>query len=366
MKPTITLNMIIKNESASIAKCLNSVKNIIDYYVICDNGSTDNTEEIVKECLKDIPGIYHHCEWYDFATNRNEALELAQNKADYILIIDADDHLEITDPNVFNNLKEQAYLISLTNVNITYSRIQLLKNNVKAKYVGILHEYLDLPPNTTCHLLNGCRMICGHSSPRATDPLKFQKDAAVFERELLKDPNNSRYVFYAAQSYRDAQQYEPSLKLYLQRSNMGGWNQEVYISLFEAAKIIERMNLVNITGSVHPKCIINTENAYLKAFNYLPERIEALVYLCYYCRSKDMFDKSYLYAKVASNIPQPVDALFLETACWQWRVHDELAVAAYWIGKKHEAYILNKKLLNENFLPDFEKPRILKNLEFCT
>ena len=92
---TICLNMIVKNEAAVIRRCLDSVRPIIDYWVIVDTGSTDGTQDIIREHLRDLPGELHERPWRDFAHNRSEALELARGKGDYTLIIDADDTLEI-------------------------------------------------------------------------------------------------------------------------------------------------------------------------------------------------------------------------------------------------------------------------------
>jgi cellulose synthase/poly-beta-1,6-N-acetylglucosamine synthase-like glycosyltransferase len=50
-KKTVCLNMIVKNESQVIEKCLASVKPLIDYWVIVDTGSTDKTQQIVKKCM---------------------------------------------------------------------------------------------------------------------------------------------------------------------------------------------------------------------------------------------------------------------------------------------------------------------------
>src|SRR5580692_7710276 len=94
-RPTVCLNMIVKNESKVICRCLESVKPLIDYWVIVDTGSKDGTQEIIKKFMKDIPGELHECPWVNFAHNRNEALSLAKKKADYLLFIDADDKLEI-------------------------------------------------------------------------------------------------------------------------------------------------------------------------------------------------------------------------------------------------------------------------------
>ena len=51
MAKTICLNMIVKNESHIIETTLNNIINhiTIDYWVISDTGSTDNTKEIIKD-----------------------------------------------------------------------------------------------------------------------------------------------------------------------------------------------------------------------------------------------------------------------------------------------------------------------------
>ena len=92
---TVCLNMIVKNEAPVICRCIDSVRPIIDYWVIVDTGSIDGTQDIIRQQLSDLPGELHERPWRDFAYNRSEALELARGKSDYTLIIDADDSLEI-------------------------------------------------------------------------------------------------------------------------------------------------------------------------------------------------------------------------------------------------------------------------------
>ena len=91
----ICLSMIVKNEASVIRRCLESVRPLIDYWIIVDTGSVDGTQDIIREFFQDIPGELHERPWVDFAHNRSEALALARNHGDYSLIIDADDVLEL-------------------------------------------------------------------------------------------------------------------------------------------------------------------------------------------------------------------------------------------------------------------------------
>ena len=46
---TVSLCMIVKNEEAVLARCLDSLKNLMDEIIIVDTGSTDRTKEIAMQ-----------------------------------------------------------------------------------------------------------------------------------------------------------------------------------------------------------------------------------------------------------------------------------------------------------------------------
>ena len=63
--PKVCLNMIVKNESKIITRLLESVAPYIDSYCICDTGSVDHTEELIKDffanrCNPPKPGKITH------------------------------------------------------------------------------------------------------------------------------------------------------------------------------------------------------------------------------------------------------------------------------------------------------------------
>ena len=83
-KPTICLVMIVKNESKVIERCIDSVKDHINYWVIVDTGSTDGTQSIITEKMKSlgIEGELHEKPWVNYGHNRTESMNLSKGKCD--------------------------------------------------------------------------------------------------------------------------------------------------------------------------------------------------------------------------------------------------------------------------------------------
>ena len=87
--PTLALSMIVKNAERHLAGCLQSVQGIVDEIVIADTGSTDSSVEIARRAGARVFSI----PWEnDFAKARN--LSLAEVKADWVLVLDADERLD--------------------------------------------------------------------------------------------------------------------------------------------------------------------------------------------------------------------------------------------------------------------------------
>ncbi|MGH3102149.1 MAG: glycosyltransferase, partial [Thermoleophilia bacterium] len=117
---TVCLNMIVKDEAPVIARCLTSVRPLIDSWVIVDTGSTDGTQEIVRDVLADLPGELIDRPWRDFGSNRTEALQLARGRADYVFVIDADEVVALDPEFELPQLTADVYLVTIALDRWTY------------------------------------------------------------------------------------------------------------------------------------------------------------------------------------------------------------------------------------------------------
>ncbi len=376
---TICLNMIVKNETKVIRRCLESLKPMIDYWVIVDTGSTDGTQEMIKEFMKDIPGELHERPWVNFGHNRNEALSLAKGKADYLLFIDADDALVITPKYKKSRLDKDSYMLNIKYNGMTYGRTAVVKSCLDWKWVGVVHEVLVSPYAMSSEVLDDVTMLIIGGGDRSNDPEKYLKDAALLEKALLEEPNHARYQFYLAQSYRDAEKPELALVHYEKRVEMGGWDQEVFWSMYQIAQLQEKLK--------KPESEIC--KSYNQAFLFRPSRLEPLYHLCSYYRCQENYLMGYLVGSFALNtfaknpekqvirtladrivkaeemqIKHSTDPLFVESWIYEYGLLFEYSICAYWIGKYQECKDLCMQLLKKE-LPTHVRECVQKNLGFA-
>lgn len=351
---SVCLNMIVKDESAVIKRCLASAKPLIDYWVIVDTGSTDGTQKIIQDFMQDIPGELHERPWINFAHNRNEALELAKNHADYILFIDADNVFAFPKKFKLPPLIQDGYYLPIEDGGTIYNRIQLVKSTLNWKWNGVLHEAISSTQAKSYNVLSDLKIVIHNDGNRSQDPKKFQKDAELLEKALVEDPHNSRYVFYLAQSYRDAQDHEQALKNYEKRIKMGGWDQEVFHSMLQVGLLQEAlgMNLKKIVAS------------YEKAYAYRPSRIEPLYRLASLYRREENYLAGYQTALRGLDQRDSTDSLFVEKWIYDYGLLFEFSICAYWIDKYTESLLASRALLANPKLPVEIRESVQRNLKW--
>lgn len=349
---TVCLNMIVKNEAGVIDRCLDSVLPFIHSWAIVDTGSTDGTQDLVRERLAGLPGTLFERPWTDFGRARTEAIQLAGTRADYLFFMDADDHLVCPPGFTLPPLTADAYTLEFRmGPEFSFRRPCLAATRLQWRYQGVLHEYLEGLQAYRVDPLEGPVVMAASSSDRRGDQDRYRRDARILQTALQKEPGNSRYAFYLAQSHRDAGEPEEALAAYLCRAAMGGWEEEVFFSLFQAAGLL--VVLGRPDGAV--------VEAFLKAFQYRPVRAEPLCALARFCRSREDCHLARMFAAQAVAIPRPADHLFVDESVYRWRSLDELAVASYWVGNLRESREACRRLLSEGLLPAGERARVEAN-----
>jgi beta-1,4-mannosyl-glycoprotein beta-1,4-N-acetylglucosaminyltransferase len=296
--PTICLNMIVKNESHIIKETLEMLCNKItfSYWVICDTGSTDNTQTIITDFFKskDIPGELYNNEWKNFAYNRTLALDAAFNKTDLLFVFDADDEIH-GNIKIPTNVDSDGYLLNFgTSSGTSYQRVLLVNNRIKWNYKSVIHEYINcLKPNAKITSIDGdYYIVSGRRGSRNNDPEKYLKDAKILEEAYheahkINDTLYLRYGFYCANSYKDAGKPQEAIKWYKVTLNNENWSQEKYMCC---------LNLYQEYNKIGEK-----EKAFyylIESFKYDTERMECIYHLVYHYSLSGSEKVAYAYYSV--------------------------------------------------------------------
>jgi tetratricopeptide (TPR) repeat protein len=362
MKPKVALCMIVKNESHIIHECLNSIYKYVDYWIISDTGSTDGTQDIIQNFFKEkgIPGELHQDEWKNFGHNRTLALRHADGKADYVWMIDADDKVEGN--FVFpEKMEADGYVLRIGKPDFSWWRTQIFKTESKWEYRGVLHEYpaCSIKEQPVLMKLEGDYRVdartLGARNVGISVIEKYTRDAETLENAMLDEPTNTRYQFYLAQSYFDSQQWEKAIDAYRKRAEMGGWAEEVYYSLYR----------IGIARALLDRPWPEIMSSLLDAYNYRPQRVEALVHISQVLRQKyDQPAAAFIFARQAAEAPFPQEEiLFVPDIVYKFHALDEVAATAFYAGRPEIGYLAAKKLLEEGRVPPDQVQRVENNFQ---
>lgn len=347
-RPTIALCMIVRDEAAVIARCLESVRPLISCWRICDTGSQDGTPALISQLLGDLPGALHRRPWRDFGWNRSELMELAAGCADYLLLIDADMTLVRNDE--LPPLVADAYLLRHLG-ELEYAVPRLVRGDRKWRFEGATHEYLTSEAPFTQVLLEA--LAIEHYGDGGTRVEKFVRDVRLLEAAVGRDPADARSTFYLAQTLREAGEEERAIELYRRRVELGGWDEEVFYAAYQLGVLV---------GHRNPDAGIPLLQ---DAHELRPTRAEPLYELARLSRLRHRHRSAYMFAHRGALITKPEDILFVHRDVYEWGMRFEQAVAAYWLGHYHEALELNETLLAERRMPSAYVAAVERNRNYC-
>lgn len=315
----ICLNMIVRNEAARIKRCLDSVAPYIDCYSITDTGSTDETLPTIIAYFaeKNIPGHVHSAPFENFEQARNAALANARSdplQYNYLLLVDADMVLVVEDKDFKSKLTDVSYDVVQRASTLHYFNKRLVRRDQTGGYIGVTHEYLNIPGHAQ---LSGVYFIDHADGSNRKE--KFKRDIKLLLKALEKEPKNERYVFYLAQSYRDAGQQHLAAAAYKKRVAMGGWDQEVWDAQVNYAHCLD--NLGDEAGFIKEMLV---------AYNMRPSRAESVYDLAKHYRIKGMNHIAADFAEIGMRIPRTTDVLFVSDYTYTTGLKEEFSISAFY------------------------------------
>jgi glycosyltransferase involved in cell wall biosynthesis len=338
--------MIVKNEAHIIQRCLRSVRPYIDYYSISDTGSTDGTMDVIRKELAGIPGVLKSDPWEGFGPNRNITRDRAVGT--HILSIDADEVLVHKGGSLVLNPEYDGFWMQVAYTKLSVWLLRITRNDPRWRWYYKLHNALLFEGVNKETRIENFTIKAFNDSNQNIRGNKFLRHVEIYESE----PATPRNVFYHAQALWGLDRFEEAIVKYNERIAMGGWEEEVYYSLFKVGDMMYRAG----------RPCDEVTSALFRAYAYRPTRYEALALMCQVLRENSKWDMIYSLTMIEPK-PNNTDILSVEKDS-EWLILEEHAIAAFNLGKIDEAreYFLRAAQFE---LPDDARERIKRNIGAC-
>lgn len=250
---TLSLNMIVKNEEDVLARCLDSVVNLVDEIIIVDTGSTDYTVEVAKSYGCKV----FHFEWTNsFSDARN--FSLSKSSCDWHLVLDADEYVVGDASNVIKDFINNKYAIGRIKIinkfsdekEIKYSQAfvsRLFPNGIK--YTGRIHEQLD--SNLMQYKVD---VEVHHDGYYLKDKTSRNIQLLLQELEKIENNNDSHLLYLLAKECKISKQYAEAAfyfqKCYEVIEKYSSFRPNLIVdylyTLLELKKFDEALKIINV------------------------------------------------------------------------------------------------------------------------
>jgi len=183
---------------------------------------------------------------------------------------------------------------------------------------------------------------------------KYERDHDLLLKDLERDPNNSRTVYYLAQTLKDLGGMAEAGQLYERRVDMGGWGEEAWHAQLMAARCYG-------TFEADAELVFGL----LKAYSMRPWRAEPLLSLATHYRNKGSNDLAVMFAKQGMAVPYPShDILFVEQEAYHDGFKQELSIAGFYAGDREDGHAACEELATRRGVPEVYRRQARWNLQF--
>ncbi|HTU92120.1 MAG TPA: glycosyltransferase [Gemmataceae bacterium] len=225
MTARISLTIIVKNEAATLAHCLASVRDVVDEIVVVDTGSSDNTKEIDGQHgarVFDLP-------WpVSFAAARNESIRHATGQ--WLLWLDADEYFDDANRGKLRQLisglsdENTAYVMQQRSAAANGSatlvgQVRLFRNHPAIRWDYRVHEQILPSLKKAGHAVRHTDLVIEHSG--YLDPAlrhkKLERNLRLLHLDMADRPNDAFTLFNLGWAFADLGRCDEAIPL-LQRS----------------------------------------------------------------------------------------------------------------------------------------------------
>jgi len=327
MMITISLCMIVKNEEDVIARCLESVKDIVDEIIIVDTGSTDQTKEIVKTFTDKV----YDFEWINhFGKARNFSFSKATK--DYQMWLDADDIITPEDREKILELKKtldphtdvvtfkyHTHFDAAGNPVLTSTRERLFKRENHFQWNDAIHEYILMQG----HIIHSDIAISHKKNRTSGDRnLKIYQSMVADGKEF-----SPRETYYYARELMDHGKDEEAITQFTKFLDDGfGWFEDNIASCFNLCRCYKRLDEKEKILPI-----------LFKSFEYDTPRAEICCEIGYYYKELEDYHKAIFWFELASNLVKNSTGFILNDY-WDYIPAIELTVCYGQMGQLEKSY----------------------------
>jgi len=355
----LQLVMIVKNGSEPLKNTLLAIKDYIDNWTILDTGSTDGSQDCIREILRDIPGNLYEEPFIDFEVSRNRSLELAGANCEYNIILDDSYILHGgTKLREFlkNNTENDAFSLIIQDDNSLYESIRITRTSKNLRFKYKVHEMI-ISKN---HLLITDNDIfiqdVSDNKHKVRSTERHNRDIEVLLQEHKKYPKDTRIIFYIANTYLALERYDDAMVFYNKRVKLAKKDNEheVYMALYRIGMLYD-----------HKKDWNNAEKYYMKAYNMRPFRAEPIYQIAKYYYKKDELNKAEIFLSNLIKIQIPpisLDCFIVDHKIYKFEIPYLLIELYFKKGKTNIEYKNNGIILAEKLYKDFPDSVLLRNM----
>jgi LmbE family N-acetylglucosaminyl deacetylase len=232
MAKTVGVALIVKNEEALLERCLESVKEADNIYIL-DTGSVDRTVEIAR---KYTDNVFLHYTWTDsFCDAQNEIKKFV--KEDFILSIDADEYLDVPFSEVRKAIElakdtVRVQMVAQGSHKLDFGFSRLFRNSPDIYWVQPIHKHLNIPGEG--EPVGNVRIVFGWSPAHNLDP---DRTLRILEKTVAEEKEPGRNLYYLGREYYYKHRYKEAtetLGRYVQISVWAAEKAEAFLTMSKA------------------------------------------------------------------------------------------------------------------------------------